>query len=260
MWTIRIRDATESDSGAYECQVNTPPAPGGPGAASASRRIIRAVVVRSSVALRPPDQVVYLNAGSRLALTCVVKAGGLSPQFIMWYRDDRIVSYSSGDDDGGQGTTKRRGGVRTRLWTEEEPPDNSSSSSFSSSSSSLSSGVDDVGSFYPQHLSELVVDSVTESDSGEYRCDSDLTGEARVSVYVVRADLKSLHVGASDADGGADAVGAGGGGAAAAAASVAATPDVNVSVLLITVLLTFFSAPVGRRQLSGGRCGNGWRI
>ncbi len=214
VWTVRIRDATESDSGAYECQVNTSP--------SATRRIVRAVVVRSSVAMEPPDEVVYLNAGSRLRLTCVVRAGHLRPQFIMWYRDDRIISYSSGGDDdddddepGGGGG----GGVRTRLWTEEAPTnDVSENSSYSSYS-------------YPRHLSRLVVDSVSESDSGEYRCDSDLTGEASVTVYVVRADLKSLHL--EDDEGAVGAVVSGG-----AAAPTAAAMAVALSWALISLRCT----------------------
>ena len=49
---------------------------------------------------------------------------------------------------------------------------------------------------YIQHRSHLLVRSVTPSDTGLYRCDSDLTGEAFVQVYVVPPEdlMKSLHL------------------------------------------------------------------
>ena len=42
------------------------------------------------------------------------------------------------------------------------------------------------------HRSELRVEKVKGSDSGRYRCDSDLTGEAAVDVFVVKEDSESL--------------------------------------------------------------------
>ena len=49
---------------------------------------------------------------------------------------------------------------------------------------------------YTQHRSHLLVRSVSPSDTGLYRCDSDLTGEAFVQVYVVPPEdlMKSLHL------------------------------------------------------------------
>ena len=49
---------------------------------------------------------------------------------------------------------------------------------------------------YIQHRSHLLVRSVSPSDTGLYRCDSDLTGEAFVQVYVVPPEdlMKSLHL------------------------------------------------------------------
>ena len=49
---------------------------------------------------------------------------------------------------------------------------------------------------YIQHRSHLLVRSVTPRDTGVYRCDSDLTGEASVQVYVVAPEdlMKSLHL------------------------------------------------------------------
>ena len=52
------------------------------------------------------------------------------------------------------------------------------------------------GASYVQHRSHLLVRSVGPRDSGVYRCDSDLTGEASVQVYVVDQEdlMKSLHL------------------------------------------------------------------
>ena len=49
---------------------------------------------------------------------------------------------------------------------------------------------------YIQHRSHLLVRSVSPRDTGVYRCDSDLTGEASVQVYVVPPEdlMKSLHL------------------------------------------------------------------
>jgi hypothetical protein len=49
---------------------------------------------------------------------------------------------------------------------------------------------------YIQHRSHLLVRSVSPHDTGVYRCDSDLTGEASVQVYVVAPEdlMKSLHL------------------------------------------------------------------
>ena len=51
-------------------------------------------------------------------------------------------------------------------------------------------------SSYILHRSHLLVRSVTPRDTGTYRCDSDLTGEASVEVYVVAPEdlMKSLHL------------------------------------------------------------------
>ena len=60
------------------------------------------------------------------------------------------------------------------------------------------------GISYVQHRSHLLVRSVGPQDSGVYRCDSDLTGEASVQVYVVDQEdlMKSLHLhGAFDKNG-----------------------------------------------------------
>ena len=49
---------------------------------------------------------------------------------------------------------------------------------------------------YVQHRSHLLVRSVGPHDTGVYRCDSDLTKEASVQVYVVAPEdlMKSLHL------------------------------------------------------------------
>jgi len=142
-WTVRVRDARPSDSGRYECQVNNGPD------AKPSRRSFDVTVSEADVRLEPEGDVVYVDAGSELALDCIVDAGEAAPKFIMWSKDGRKALYQ---------VPERKG---------------------------------------EQWRSLLVVNPATEADSGEYRCDSDLTPDgARVTVFVVS---KSLHLGAKTA-------------------------------------------------------------
>ena len=46
----------------------------------------------------PSDPVVHVGTGGQLNLDCVVDTGPVEPQFILWYRDDRIIEYSDNVD------------------------------------------------------------------------------------------------------------------------------------------------------------------
>lgn len=97
-----------------------------------------------------------MNIGSNLVLTCVVDTGPLIPQYILWYKEDQIIAYSED--------------IKAKVYT------------------TMAKN----GTGRP-HQSEMVIRNVSARDSGNYRCNSDLTDEARITVYVVEEDLKSLH-------------------------------------------------------------------
>ncbi|XP_063594831.1 zwei Ig domain protein zig-8-like isoform X1 [Penaeus indicus] len=82
-WLLKIHYLQERDAGKYECQISTTP--------PMSHLIHLAVVEPETVIVGGPD--VYINTGSRLALTCSVKYSPEPPAFIFWYHDDKLVSY-----------------------------------------------------------------------------------------------------------------------------------------------------------------------
>ena len=50
-------------------------------------------MVTGHIWILPSDPVVHVGTGGQLNLDCVVDTGPVQPQFILWYRDDRIVAY-----------------------------------------------------------------------------------------------------------------------------------------------------------------------
>lgn len=100
----------------------------------------------------------HVNTGSNLVLTCMVDTGPLIPQYILWYKENQIIAYSES--------------IKAKVFT------------------TMATN----GTGRP-HQSEMVIRNVSDRDSGHYRCDSDLTDEASITVYVVEEDLKSLYSG-----------------------------------------------------------------
>ncbi len=154
VWTLRLKSVVPKDSGLYECQVNTSPRP--------LTRLLNVTVLpgrarieapyssyggrgrsRQMEATRPsPDsEAIYLNVGGKLTLRCLIETGPVKPQFILWYREDKLVEYSA---DAIVNTVT-----------------NGSS-----------------------HTSLLEVRNVSVKDSGEYRCGSDLTSEAKIQASI----------------------------------------------------------------------------
>ena len=149
-WTLRIKDADVADSAVYECQLNAQPRP--------LRRQFNVKVHRAEVGLEDnaDNGVVYVDAGSDLRLTCVVRsAGAVRPEYMGWYKDDTFVEYNEA--------------MRDHAEVEHD---------------------------LAHRRSVLFVRNAKKTDSGLYRCDSDLTGdsEAAVDVYVVSDDSNELEV------------------------------------------------------------------
>ena len=153
VWSLKIQNVKVSDSGAYECQINTVPKP--------TSHVVRVEVVTGQIWIIPSDPRVFVGAGGQLILDCILDTGPVKPQFILWYKDNKIVEYSDNVD------------AKVNLH--------------------LNEIVNDSSSTYVQHRSHLLVRNVSPKDSGTYRCGSDLTSEATVEVFVVREDFKSLH-------------------------------------------------------------------
>ena len=90
MWSLQIRNVQESDAGKYECQINTEPKP--------KSHTVHVKVVNGHIWILPSDPVVHVGTGGQLNLDCVVDTGPVRPQFILWYRDNRIIEYSENVD------------------------------------------------------------------------------------------------------------------------------------------------------------------
>lgn len=138
-WTLRLKKATFEDRGRYECQVNTDPDP--------SSLMFNVTVLPGRTRILPHDPVIYVNAGGQLSLYCVIETGPVRPQYILWYKEDKLVEYSS-----------PRASVT-------------------------------LASNKTNSVSQLVIENVTLSDNGYYKCDSDLTKEASIQVILNNIQL-----------------------------------------------------------------------
>lgn len=147
-WLLKIRYIQTRDAGMYECQISTTP--------PSSRLIHLAVVEPETVIVGGPD--VYINVGSRLVLTCMVKFTPVPPAYIFWYHDDKLVSYE-----------RTRGGG-------------------SSSGSSGQGGLEVSTERGEVTTSSLLVQSARQSHSGQYTCTPANSRAASVTVHVLQGD------------------------------------------------------------------------
>ena len=57
--------------------------------------ILNVTVVSGRTRILPPDPLIYVNAGGQISLRCVIETGPVKPQFILWYKEGKLVEYSS---------------------------------------------------------------------------------------------------------------------------------------------------------------------
>ncbi len=87
-WTLKLKAVTFADSGLYECQVNTSP--------ESISLILNVTVVSGRTRIVPEmPRPIYVNAGGQISLKCVIESGPVKPQFILWYKEGKLVEYSS---------------------------------------------------------------------------------------------------------------------------------------------------------------------
>ncbi|XP_077288921.1 zwei Ig domain protein zig-8-like [Arctopsyche grandis] len=100
-WTLQIRSPQKRDSGIYECQVSTTPPMG--------HSIYLSVVEPITIIVGGPD--LYINTGSTLNLTCVVKHSPEPPPHIYWTHDNEEINYDS--PRGGVSVITEKGDITT---------------------------------------------------------------------------------------------------------------------------------------------------
>ncbi|KAL7633344.1 UNVERIFIED_CONTAM: hypothetical protein RMT77_016215 [Armadillidium vulgare] len=85
-WLLKIHYVQMRDQGPYECQVSTTPP--------------ISHTVWLNVAAEPETRIlggqdIYINSGSTINLTCIVLHSPTPPTYILWYQNDKLLSYDS---------------------------------------------------------------------------------------------------------------------------------------------------------------------
>ncbi|KAK3857682.1 hypothetical protein Pcinc_036077 [Petrolisthes cinctipes] len=143
-WDLEIHEAGLADAGVYECQVNTRP------------KISHPVTlhVHEGGAVIPGPSEVYVEAGSRLLLTCWVEAPPRPPGPITWLHDLHPV-HATGD----------RGGVSLHVAQEGA-----------------------------RASARLSLTSVMPQDAGNYTCNPESLEPAHVTVFVLQdEEPRAMH-------------------------------------------------------------------
>ncbi|KAA0189596.1 hypothetical protein HAZT_HAZT001835, partial [Hyalella azteca] len=151
-WVLVIRRPQLSDSGLYECSLSTKPVITHTVKLSvvvihiSIKRGILCILVPAAELLGGSD--VFLDHGSALNLTCVVRHSPVPPEFVLWYHRDELVNY--GGRGHGVDVETTHSGSTTR--------------------------------------SSLLVANATQKDSGKYSCKPANAGNASVVVHVLKSE------------------------------------------------------------------------
>ncbi|XP_072157476.1 neurotrimin [Bemisia tabaci] len=100
-WTLKILYSQRNDSGVYECQVSTTP----PIGTSMHLSVVEPVTTIIG------GTELYINRGSTMNLTCVIKHSPEPPSLIYWTHDTKEINYDS--PRGGVSVITEKGEVTT---------------------------------------------------------------------------------------------------------------------------------------------------
>ncbi|XP_040165019.1 zwei Ig domain protein zig-8-like [Anopheles arabiensis] len=84
-WSLQIRYPQKRDTGVYECQISTTPPVG--------HSMFLAVVEPITTIVGVPD--LYINTGSTVNLTCIVRNSPEPPSTIFWTHNNQEINYDS---------------------------------------------------------------------------------------------------------------------------------------------------------------------
>ncbi|XP_020300324.1 zwei Ig domain protein zig-8-like isoform X4 [Pseudomyrmex gracilis] len=84
-WTLRIRYPQRKDSGIYECQISTTPPVG--------HQVYLTIVEPLTIIVGAPD--LFVNKGSTINLTCVVKYAPEPPPSMTWSHNGDTINFDS---------------------------------------------------------------------------------------------------------------------------------------------------------------------
>ncbi len=128
-------------------------------------------VIPWNISIEPVERIIHVGVGQELRLSCIIKTGPVSPVFIFWYRNHKIVEY---DDTIGAHVSIKM--------------DNNSNAGIYTSDLLLNQVTEMTYTDGEVQSNVFLCPKVGVNDSGEYRCGSDLTGEAAVRVNVVAGE------------------------------------------------------------------------
>ncbi|XP_014249315.1 zwei Ig domain protein zig-8 [Cimex lectularius] len=100
-WTLRIKYPQRKDSGIYECQISTTPPVGHP--------VYLSVVEPVTEILGGPD--VFIQKGSTINLTCLVRFAPEPPPSVLWSHNSQVINFDS--PRGGVSLVTEKGAVTT---------------------------------------------------------------------------------------------------------------------------------------------------
>ncbi|KAK9309889.1 hypothetical protein QLX08_000536 [Tetragonisca angustula] len=84
-WTLRIRYPQRKDSGIYECQISTTPPIGHP--------VYLTIVEPVTIIVGAPE--LFVNKGSTINLTCVVRYAPEPPPMMIWSHNSEVINFDS---------------------------------------------------------------------------------------------------------------------------------------------------------------------
>ncbi|PBC32334.1 Limbic system-associated membrane protein [Apis cerana cerana] len=145
-WTLRIRYPQKKDSGIYECQISTTPPIGHP--------VYLTIVEPITIIIGAPD--LFVNKGSTINLTCVVKYAPEPPPMMIWSHNSEVEKGSTFETESQViNFDSPRGGIS--LVTEKGP----------------------------ETTSRLMIQKAVMTDSGIYTCEPSNANPNRIKVHVV---------------------------------------------------------------------------
>ncbi|XP_015589179.1 hemicentin-2 [Cephus cinctus] len=100
-WTLQVKYPQRRDSGIYECQISTTPPIG--------HSMLLSVVEPITTIIGGPD--IYINRGSTMNLTCVVRHSPEPPPAIYWTHNNEEINYDS--PRGGVSVITEKGEITT---------------------------------------------------------------------------------------------------------------------------------------------------
>ncbi|ETN65182.1 defective proboscis extension response [Anopheles darlingi] len=189
-WSLQIRYPQKRDTGMYECQISTTPPVG--------HSMYLSVVEPITTIIGIPD--LYINTGSTVNLTCIVRNSPEPPSTIMWTHNNQEINYDS--PRGGVSVITEKGETTTsylliqRAWTTDTgkyvcSPSNADPATINEINyDSPRGGVSVITEKGETTTSYLLIQRAWTTDTGKYVCSPSNADPATINVHILNAPLR----------------------------------------------------------------------